>query len=437
MSKRITQLERAMEAALRPGRYIDYRVMADFTHGLEQVAADVKALVRGGHADEAIALFETFIAACHEKAEEVDDSDADLGIFVHDLFFHWVRARQSARKKPEETVKLLVGWMESDDAGFCDGLERDLMKVLNKRGLRAFATQARARLDAAVPDDGSWGSYPRRRWTTALKHIYVAQCDAEAYMALAEETTIDSEDCSAVAGILEKQGEFEQALAWVERGLKLAGGERHSFTQYELGQWRLALLPRLGRADEALAAAWAGFESSPGTYSYKTLMEFVPEGERDAWHDKAMAAAEEADLPDVIDLLVLTREVERLAARVDGASNRELERMSHYSTQPAAELLAKKHSATAARVFRAMGIRIVGRGKSKYYDAALGNFEHARDCYAAAGQSAKWDALVAEVRREHSRKHSFMPGFERVVKGGTGAEPSFLERARSRWPRGT
>lgn len=45
---------------------------------------------------------------------------------------------------------------------------------------------------------------------------------------------------------------------------------------------------------------------------------------------------------------------------------------------------------------------------------------------------------VAEVRRAHGRKRSFMPGFERVPAGGPAAEPqsSFLERARRRWPRG-
>jgi len=58
--------------------------------------------------------------------------------------------------------------------------------------------------------------------------------------------------------------------------------------------------------------------------------------------------------------------------------------------------------------------------------------------YVAAGQRASWDALVTEVRREHGRKYSFMPDFERVAKGGPAVEPrpSFLERARGRWPQG-
>ena len=249
---------------------------------------------------------------------------------------------------------------------------------------------------------------------------------------------LDSKDCSVVAGIFDERGELGEALAWVERGLALAANERYSSAEHDLKKRQRALLPQLGRADEAIDAAWADFERGPGKYGYETLMELVPEGDRSAWHDRAMAAADHGDLSSVVGLFVETREVERLAARIDGATDDQLEGMSHYTTEPAAEMLAEGHPALAARVFRALGLRTVDAKKSKYYDAALGNFERARNCYAAAGQQGKWDALVAEVRRAHGRKYSFMPGFERVVEGGPAVEPrpSFLERARSRWPRG-
>jgi hypothetical protein len=79
-------------------------------------------------------------------------------------------------------------------------------------------------------------------------------------------------------------------------------------------------------------------------------------------------------------------------------------------------------------------MRIIDAGKSKYYDAALSNLEKAKNCYQRAGLAAQWQALIAEIRREHRRKSGFMPGFERIVGGtGPGKGPSFLDRARSRW----
>lgn len=46
------------------------------------------------------------------------------------------------------------------------------------------------------------------------------------------------------------------------------------------------------------------------------------------------------------------------------------------------------------------------------------------------------EALVADVRERHFRKKGFMAGFEGIVTGALKqVEPSFLERAKARWPR--
>jgi len=438
MSKRTTRLEQAIETALEPGHFIDYKAGWDFVRRVEEVAAEVKGLISDGLAADAVSLYETFIAASYEKAEEIDDSSGSFGMFVDELFCDWVRARQAAKARPEETVELLLTWMEDDDYGFCHELERDLVKVLNAKGLRAFAVQVRGRLDASALDDRGSAGYPCRRWTAALKRILAAQEDADAYLALCDETALGSKECSVLAAIHQRRGGSEDALDWVERGLALAQTERYSSAEYELKKLQRELLPRLGRADEAIAAAWADFQRGPSKHSYETLMELVPESDLRSWHDKAMAAAEHGDLSSIVGLFVETGETERLAARIDNATDDDLEGMSHYATEPAAKLLAEPHPALAARVFRALGLRIVNAKKSKYYDAALADLKHARDCYLAADKQAEWEALVAEIRREHGRKYSFMPGFERVAAGGPAVEPrpSFLERARSRWPRG-
>jgi len=79
-------------------------------------------------------------------------------------------------------------------------------------------------------------------------------------------------------------------------------------------------------------------------------------------------------------------------------------------------------------------MRILNAKKSKYYDAALSNFENAKRCYERSSLDRHWEALVADVRRAHHRKAGFMADFERLVAGhGPSDEPSFLERARSRW----
>src|ERR1035437_7922359 len=77
---------------------------------------------------------------------------------------------------------------------------------------------------------------------------------------------------------------------------------------------------------------------------------------------------------------------------------------------------------------------LVNAAKSKSYDAALVNFESARRCYERAGLGGEWADTVRHIRATHHRKAGFLADFEVVAAGaGRAAEPSFLERAKTRW----
>jgi uncharacterized Zn finger protein len=268
-----------------------------------------------------------------------------------------------------------------------------------------------------------------------LRAIYLKQENVTAYIALTEQIGLTAQDCHAVATLLATDGKPEDALAWTDRGLELAqttprwAGAEHDLTRLQRELW-----VRLGRGDEALTAAWASFQKHPGEHTYEDLMKFVPEADRSAWHEKAMDAAKNADLGCLIELFVETNETGRLAELVRGTADETLEHLSHYTTEPAAERLEEIQPGLAARLWRAQGMRIVNAGKSKYYDAALSDFESAKCCYERAGLAAEWEAIVRQVRARHCRKSGFMPGFEALAAGRHRTrQASFLERAKVRW----
>jgi uncharacterized Zn finger protein len=209
-----------------------------------------------------------------------------------------------------------------------------------------------------------------------------------------------------------------------------------SYEEYELRELKRALLAKLGRPGDALQSAWSEFEAHPSTFTYKELMRYVPAKEKMVWHQKAMEVSERGDLSSQIELWLEKKENDRLVSRLRRATDEELEGLSHYWTQPLARKLERSHPDISARVYRALCMRIVNAGKSKYYDAALDNIDHAKKCYAKAGLDADWQAVVADVRKRHFRKKGFMAGFEDIVSGAPKhVEPPFLERAKSRWPR--
>ena len=90
------------------------------------------------------------------------------------------------------------------------------------------------------------------------------------------------------------------------------------------------------------------------------------------------------------------------------------------------------------KVYRALGVRILREKKSKYYGSALCHLEEARRCYERAGLLTAWEELVGAIRTDHRRKIGFMAGFEEVVAGGgPSTKPSFIERAKARWAKGS
>lgn len=434
-------IENEIERVLNPGAFIPYDACFSFMSDLDEVAAKIAKLVSSDPA-RAVTLYETFLAACYLKIEELDDSSGSFGQFVDDLYCGWIKARQASQAAPDETASRLLAWMDQDDYGFCYRPEMDVAKVFNKANLAAFVKLVRGRFDSAAKktaakDDklGESPDYIRRHWGEILRPLYAAQKDVAAYVALTEETGLTAKDCHAIAKLLVSKRQPKEALSWVERGFEVdKQTPQGSIASHDLAKLKRDLLNKLGRGDEALNAAWADYRKHPSAYTYDDLMKYVPKGQRKQWRDKAIEAAMDADIGSVINLLFKIKELDRLAELVRRAKDDDLEDLSHYVTEPVATKFEKSHPDVAARLWRAQGLRIVNAKKSKYYDAALSNFERAKRCFERAGLEAEWRKTVRQVRTDHLRKSSFMPGFECLVEGmGPSDEPSFLELAKSRW----
>jgi len=444
-SSRPDPVEAEIERALDPGRFVSDRGCFRFVDSLEQVAATIGRLVTD-EPERAATLYETFLAGCHEKAEDVDDSSGSFGMFAQSVISGWITARQAAQACPQQTTAHLLAWMDNDEYGFCHRLEREIATVFDEAGLAAFIDQIRSRFEAAdqaAPASvGSDQAARQRRaetlrWAETLRSLYAARGDLDAYVDLADPTGLTTDDCLTVANQLVTRGDPAQALSWVERGLELDAHRPYpSFAAHSLTELKPRLLADVGHGEQALETAWASYRKHPDRYSYDHLMTFVPQAERPAWHDRAITAALDGDryLPAVIELLLHTDETGPLGQLAARASDSSLEGIGHHTAEQAGTALEPGHPGEAARIWRAQGMRILKAGKSKYYGAALRYFEHTKRCYQQAGQPAQWQQVIDEVYTQHSRKTSFLPGFDEVVTGtGPAPQPSFLDRAKTRW----
>src|SRR5258708_5565408 len=141
-------IDRMIEDAFQPGEYTWQYEAASLVHEIGLVEAEIANLVRSEPA-RAVRLYETLLAGCDAAAEEIDDSDGDFGTFAGTLFPGWIKARQAAGLDCDQTVMLLLKFMEEDNYGFCNDLTPSAVKVLDRAGLAAFEREGRARLDKA------------------------------------------------------------------------------------------------------------------------------------------------------------------------------------------------------------------------------------------------------------------------------------------------
>lgn len=443
MSPKADPIEQEIERALQPGRFISDWHCSSFVDPLFHIAEKIGALVTADPA-RAVGLYEAFLAGCFAKAEELDDSSGGFGDLVQELFRDWLKARQALGADPEETVSRLLSWIDHDDYGFCHDLEAEAAKVLDKQGLAALEKKILTRLKEAFqakpPTDGDHGPSPeylRHRCSAALRAIYLARKNLKAYIAFAEEHGLTVKDCHEIAKILAGRKKHQEALSWVDRGIELDKTERGTgLSGAHLVELRRELLKKLGRGREAVEDAWAAFQEHPGTFSYDALMKLVPKADRAKWHKKAIGAGTRADIDSLMELLVETGEFAVLADLVARSSDKDLEEVSHFSSEPAAKKLEKSRPDLAARRWRAQGMRIVNKKQSKHYNAAIRCFESAMRCYKKAGLAKEWEKLARRILTTHSRKTSFIAKFKRLLEASNEPKkPSFLERAKARWVR--
>ena len=412
-------IEEEVSRALRPGRYISpYKEVSRLIRRLEGIRERIGGILDRGEADEAVRLFWSFLVRVFQKIPEVDPSGGNFSLFFESLFCDWVRAQQEAGADPGETARIYMEWAEQDEWGYLMDLHERLVQVLDSAGIQAFLRLVRERAEALGPEAETRESgYSRDHWVEVMKALMKAQGNVTGFFGLCGREGMSPADFDSLAGMQEKQGLLEEALAWVEKGLdSLRGGRMDPWVSCNLQRRKGEILVRLGRLREALEFEWGLFQEDPCRTSFNRVLSLVPSGEREVWREKALAWAEGADLVQGVEIFLSQKDLERLAGRLEREDLTFLAREFPPLARRTAKALARAHPLVSARIFRELALSKLERAGGGY-KRALRDFERARDGFLAAGRRAEWRALVFLVRRRHGRKTSFLPGFEALVSG--------------------
>ena len=335
-------------------------------------------------------------------------------------------------------IRKLSHWINADGIGFFSDLESTVIRVLSREYREALEGELKRRLNTVAEEAPETRrreqcriESDRRHAIATLKTLYVKTKSTAALIAFCEQYGADQKDCFDLGTIFFGRQLFERALEWAEKGLRLKE-ERYS-KEYELKELRRKILKNMGRGTDAVADAWAEFEKHPSIDSFGSVLESATKREHADLKAKALQLFDRSELREAAVALHRLKELDQLAARLDTEKNKALQSIFYGDAIPIAESLSKKYPKQAARLYLAQAPEILDGKRAKAYHHTQDYLQSAEILLEQCGEAATWSDFVAGICREHSRKSSFMPGFEKIVAGeGPPREPTFRERIAKR-----
>lgn len=414
--------QKRIESELMLGNFISWREISGFRSSLSALLDELTSYAKE-HPNDALPIFEVFIAGCLEKSEEVDDSGDDLGSFLEDLICSWSQCCEAAGISGNEYIKNLTRWMEVEKIGYFYDLESTVIPSLGKKYQKALEESLRSRLDEK-------SNVGRGTVVETLKKLYSETENIPALIGLCEQNGFEEKDYLALASAFNNRNDFNCALEWADKGLKLKDG---NLGQYELKNLRRKILKAFGRDEQAESEAWADFEKSPSIFYFERVLELALEHRQEELKVKALPFFDRCKFEDKAVALYKLKELDRLATCLSEERDKSLRSIFYADAIPMAETLSKAYPKQAARIYVAQALEILDVKRSKAYHHAHDYLQSAKTLLEQCGEAGTWSGLVANIRQAHRLKSSFMPGFERIVAGkGAPHEPTFMERIAKR-----
>ncbi|MBF0493198.1 MAG: hypothetical protein HQM15_10515 [Deltaproteobacteria bacterium] len=378
--------------ALDLGHFVAWNKGFDFVSKLEDIHRDLVAFAKTNPC-EALEYFEVFIAGCLVKGNEVDDSGAELAMFLDALFQSWVRCCSASKMKAPEFLRKIAHWMKADDIGFCHDLEVSIIPALSSEYRSALRDTLEQRLQEQASDETPGPERSKllsqhRHSLVTLKKLLISTNNTSALIEIGERYGFTPEDCLALATAFSSRKQAEQALEWVERGLKCHAGQNHH--EYELVRLRRKLMIKTGKRSDAVKDAWEKFEQCPSIHYFKDVLECAAKADKIELANKAMLLFEKADLRHAIEAFHEIGKTDLLICRIDRTQNADLKKLFYSTAIDVAKSIAKQFPSQSARLYVSQALVILDARKAKAYHHAHDYLHEAKILMERAGERESW-----------------------------------------------
>ncbi len=266
----------ALKRALRTGRFVDYGEAGAWTEGVLDVLDQLEGLIGTGRAKLVLELVDDVFRRLPGALESVDDSDgggSEIAERAGDLH---LAACEAARPDQVTLARELFRLEATEDYfGVFRGASDRYGHLLGPGGLDEYRRLAEAAWDRLPkarqrrggPVTGTEDDLARYRLFPILDRLAEREGDVERRIALREAQLVHAQDYLRLAEFCLEQGREAEAIRRAEEGAWL-------FDDVSGEPLLLFLADRhrdAGRAAEADAVLWPGFERSPSIRLYEAM----------------------------------------------------------------------------------------------------------------------------------------------------------------------
>lgn len=418
----------AIDDAVEPDGFVDYRSAYDYAHGIEEAIDSVEELLKEGHPAEVIELAEHALKAVEGAMGSVDDSDGNMGGILERLQDLHYKACKKAKPDAEALARRLFEWELRTGYDTFYGAAETYADVFGKKGLAVYRTLAEGEWDkvpALGPGRDDPEKYGKRFRITHIMETLARQTgDVEAVVAVKKRDLSLAYHYLQIAETYKNARKHDLALEWAERGIK-AFPER---TDSRLREFLAEEYHRRKRHDEAMALIWTEFTESPNLEQYRNLKAHAERiGQWALWRERALEYLRErigraksesqkdrwawyrkADHSELVRIFLWEKDVEAAwrEAQEGGCSN-----------DLWLELAAKRdkdHPEDALPIYQRQIEPTLDRKNSEAYAQTISLLRKVRELMVRLERKDEFTKYLDKVRTAHKPKRNFMKLLERA-----------------------
>jgi len=413
---------RAIDEAVEPDGFVDYRSAYQYARAIEEVIDSVEELLKEGYAAEVIELAEHALEAVEEAMGSVDDSDGEMGSILERLQELHHRACKKAKPDPEALARRLFEWELRTDYDTFYGAAETYARILGEKGLAVYwrlAEEEWVKVPPLGPGRDDPEKYRKRFPITHIMESLARQTgDVEALIAVKKRDLSLAYHYLEIAETYKSARQHDLALEWAERGVKAFPTR----TDSRLREFLAEEYHRRKRHDQAMALMWAEFTESASLEQYKKLKAHAERIDSwTPWREKAIAYLRseiagaknerqrnhwawyhKADHSELVRIFLWEKNIEAAWCEAQEGG------CSHDLWLDLAGKREKDHPAEALPIYQRLIEPMLDRKNNDAYRGAMGFLRKVRELMIRLDRKDEFTTYLGKVRAAHKPKRNFM-----------------------------